>query len=64
MSMVDGDEEEEEKKFLELAHFFTLCESGFFMWDTRVSIGVLQKFVYFSVAIVSTIGFQLGVFHL
>jgi len=62
VSMMDGDEDQE-AQFLDLANFLTLCESGFFMWDTRVSIGVLQKFVYFSVAIVSTIGFQLGVFH-
>lgn len=62
VSMIDGDEDQE-AQFLDLANFLTLCESGFFMWDTRVSLGVMQKFVYFSVAIVSTIGFQLGVFH-
>ncbi|CAJ1362254.1 unnamed protein product [Effrenium voratum] len=58
ISMLDGEEQ-----YINLAHFLLICESGFFMWDTRVTLGVLQKFVYFSIAIVSTIAFQLGVFH-
>lgn len=31
--------QDQEAQFLDLANFLTLCESGFFMWDTRVSLG-------------------------
>ena len=40
--MLDGDEDEE-GAYMDLALFLTLSESGFFMWDTRVTLGVLQK---------------------
>ena len=48
---------------MDLSLFLSLSESGFFMWDTRVTLGVLQKFVYFTTAIVGSIGFQLNVLH-
>jgi len=60
--MLEEDEEQEED-YMNLALFLTLSESGFFMWDTRVTLAVLQKFLYFTTAIVGTIGFQLKVFH-
>ncbi|CAJ1387428.1 unnamed protein product [Effrenium voratum] len=63
VSMLDGDEELE-AEYMSLSLFLTLSESGFFMWDTRVTLAVLQKFLYFTSAIVGTIGFQLKVFHL
>ncbi|CAE7364406.1 unnamed protein product [Symbiodinium natans] len=63
VSMLDGDDEESELEYMNLSLFLSLSESGFFMWDTRVTLGVLQKFVYFSTAIVGTIGFQLNVLH-
>ncbi|CAK9000453.1 Leucine-rich repeat and guanylate kinase domain-containing protein [Durusdinium trenchii] len=62
VSMLDGDEELEHE-YINLALFLSLSESGFFMWDTRVNLAVLQKFLYFTMAIVGTIGFQLKVFH-
>ena len=34
---------QEEGAYMDLALFLTLSESGFFMWDTRVTLGVLQK---------------------
>ena len=34
---------------MDLALFLTLSESGFFMWDTRVTLGVLQKLLAFRV---------------
>ena len=52
-----------ELEYMNLSLYLSLSESGFFMWDTRVTLGVLQKFVYFSIAIVGTIGFQLNVLH-
>ncbi|CAE7535714.1 Dnmt3b [Symbiodinium natans] len=58
LCMLDGDEDEE-GEYMDLALFLTLSESGFFMWDTRVTLGVLQKFVYFTAAVVGTISFQL-----
>lgn len=60
VSMLDGDEELE-SEYINLALFLSLSESGFFMWDTRVTLAVLQKFLYFTMAIVGTIGFQLKV---
>jgi len=60
VSMLDGDEELE-IEYINLALFLSLSESGFFMWDTRVTLAVLQKFLYFTMAIVGTIGFQLKV---
>jgi len=60
VSMLDG-EEELEIEYINLALFLSLSESGFFMWDTRVTLAVLQKFLYFTMAIVGTIGFQLKV---
>ena len=59
----DGGEEDMELEYMNLSLYLSLSESGFFMWDTRVTLGVLQKFVYFSIAIVGTIGFQLNVLH-
>jgi len=59
LCMLDAEEEEEEGAYMDLALFLTLSKSGFFMWDTRVTLGVLQKFVYFTSAVVGTIGFQL-----
>ncbi|CAE7830487.1 unnamed protein product [Symbiodinium sp. CCMP2592] len=63
VSMLDGGEEDMELEYMNLSLYLSLSESGFFMWDTRVTLGVLQKFVYFSIAIVGTIGFQLNVLH-
>ncbi|CAJ1362932.1 unnamed protein product [Effrenium voratum] len=63
VSMLGGNDMQEEE-YDSLALFLTLSESGFFMWDTRVTLGVIQKFVYFTMAIVGTIGFQLGVLQL
>ncbi|CAE7756215.1 Dnmt3b, partial [Symbiodinium microadriaticum] len=42
LCMLDAEEEEEEGAYMDLALFLTLSESGFFMWDTRVTLGVLQ----------------------
>ncbi|CAE7188757.1 Lrguk [Symbiodinium sp. CCMP2456] len=63
VSMLDDDDTEVEQGYMNLSLFLSLSESGFFMWDTRVTLGVLQKFVYFTTAIVGSIGFQLNVLH-
>lgn len=39
LSLGSHHRQDQEAQFLDLANFLTLCESGFFMWDTRVSIG-------------------------
>mmetsp|Transcript_63353 Transcript_63353/g.148782 ORF Transcript_63353/g.148782 Transcript_63353/m.148782 type:complete len:749 (+) Transcript_63353:40-2286(+) len=57
VSMLDGDKDKE-AEYMELAMFLTVSESGFFMWDTRVTLGVVQRFLYFTLAIFGTIGFQ------
>ncbi|CAE7516782.1 unnamed protein product, partial [Symbiodinium pilosum] len=64
VSMLDDGDDEMEQEYMNLSLFLSLSEAGFFMWDTRVTLGVLQKFVYFSTAIVGTIGFQLNVLHI
>ena len=33
------------------------------MWDTCVSLGLVQKFLYFTGAIAGSIGFQVGAFN-
>lgn len=38
-------------------------ECGFFVWDTCVTMGLVQKFLYFTAAISGTIAFQIGAFH-
>jgi len=43
LCMLDAEEEEEEGAYMDLALFLTLSKSGFFMWDTRVTLGVLQN---------------------
>ena len=39
-------------------------ECGFFVWDTCVTIGLVQKFLYFTTAVAGSIGFQVGAFQL
>ncbi|CAE7491406.1 Lrguk [Symbiodinium natans] len=63
VSMLNGSEAEE-AEYMGLAMFLTISESGFFMWDTRVTLGVVQRFLYFTLAIVGTIGFQTKVLTL
>jgi hypothetical protein len=39
-------------------------ECGFLVWDTCVTIGLEQKFLYFTTAVAGSIGFQVGAFQL
>lgn len=55
-------DEEEDAEYMDLAMFLHLSECGFFMWDTCVTLGFVQKFLYFTTAIAGSIGFQVGAF--
>lgn len=52
--------EEEDADYMGLAMFLSLSECGFFVWDTCVTVGLVQKFIYFTAAMAGTIGFQTG----
>lgn len=62
VTLCEADEDEEDE-YMDLAMFLSLSECGFFMWDTCVSLGLVQKFLYFTGAIAGSIGFQVGAFN-
>ncbi|CAJ1331907.1 unnamed protein product, partial [Effrenium voratum] len=54
---------DDEHDYMDLALYLSLSECGFFLWDTCVTLGLVQKFLYFTVAIAGTIGAQAGAFR-
>lgn len=62
--LCEVDDEDEDAEYMDLAMFLSLSECGFFVWDTCVTIGLVQKFLYFTTAVAGSIGFQVGAFHL
>ena len=53
----------QDTQFMDLILFLSFSECGFFVWDTCVTLGLVQKFIYFTGAIAGTIGFQTGTFN-
>lgn len=62
--LCEVDDEDEDAEYMDLAMFLSLSECGFFVWDTCVTIGLVQKFLYFTTAVAGSIGFQVGAFQL
>lgn len=62
--LCEVEDEDEDAEYMDLAMFLSLSECGFFVWDTCVTIGLVQKFLYFTAAIAGSIGFQAGAFNL
>jgi len=62
--LCDAEDEQEDQEYMDLAMFLSLSECGFFAWDTCVTIGLVHKFLYFTVAVAGTIGFQTGALNL
>eukprot|EP00435_Cladocopium_sp_Y103_P070645 s1179_g35.t1 len=60
VTLCEAETEEEDQEYINLAMFLSLSECGFFVWDTCVSVSLVQKFLYFTVAIAGSIGFQTG----
>jgi len=57
-------EDSNERDYIDLALFVSMSECGFFIWDTCLTLGLVQKFIYFTVAMAGTLGFQSGVLKL
>eukprot|EP00913_Durusdinium_trenchii_P011772 g11058.t1 len=53
--LLEADDEEEDAEYMDLAMFLHMSECGFFMWDTCVTLGFVQKFLYFTTAALSTV---------
>lgn len=60
VTLCEADTEEEDQEYINLAMFLSLSECGFFVWDTCVSVSLVQKFLYFTIAMAGSIGFQTG----
>ncbi|CAK9002327.1 unnamed protein product [Durusdinium trenchii] len=60
VTLIEADDEEEDREYMGLALYLSLSECGFFVWDTCVTLSLVQKFLYFTAAIAGTIGFQTG----
>lgn len=64
VSLVEPTDAKQEAEFMELTLFLSFSECGFFVWDTSVTVGLVQKFLYFTLAVAGTMGFQSGAFRL
>lgn len=64
VSLVEPTDAKQETEFMELTLFLSFSECGFFLWDTSVTVGLVQKFLYFTLAVAGTMGFQSGAFRL
>ena len=62
ISMLDPGEGD--KDFQDLAVFLGLTNCGCFLWDTKVTVGLLQKVVYMTVGFVGTIALRGGMIPL
>ncbi|CAK9080925.1 unnamed protein product [Durusdinium trenchii] len=60
VTLCDVEDEEQDHDYLGLATFLSLSECGFFVWDTCVTMGLVQKLLYFTFALAGTVGFQTG----
>ncbi|CAK9026828.1 unnamed protein product [Durusdinium trenchii] len=60
VTLCEGSDEDEDEEYTGLAMFLSLSECGFFVWDTCLTVGLVQKFLYFTAAMAGTIGFQTG----
>lgn len=64
VSLVEPTDAKQETEFMELTLFLSFSECGFFLWDTSVTVGLVQKLLYFTLAVAGTMGFQSGAFRL
>lgn len=59
ISMLDPGEELE-SEFHQLAIFLSLTDCGCFLWDTKLTVGLLQKMIYLTVGFVGTLAVRGG----
>ncbi|CAK9058141.1 unnamed protein product [Durusdinium trenchii] len=60
VTLFEVEDEQEDEEYMGLALFLSLSECGFFVWDTCITVGIVQKFLYFTAAMAGTVGFQSG----